>query len=43
MVSRAANFSSVFFPPMDGKKLGGNDSSNDLIPRLLIRSSGRLL
>lgn len=43
MVSRTANFSPVFFPPMDGKKLGGNDSSNDLIPRLLIRSSGRLL
>lgn len=34
-------FLPLFFPPMDGKKFGGNDSSNDLIPRLLIRSSGR--
>lgn len=37
-------FLSFFSPPsMDGKKFGENDSSNDLIPRLLIRSRGRLL
>lgn len=44
MISRTAmgQFFSLFFPPpMDGKKFDGNDSSNDLIPRLLIRSSGR--